>query len=62
LSAARNHPSARSTAGGHASIQIGASDLVLVMTRITRTATGPIGELTLIARGDRFEVDYLTES
>jgi DNA-binding GntR family transcriptional regulator len=50
----------RATAGEHATLQIGVTDPVLVMTRITRTTTLPIGELTLIARSDRFEVDYLT--
>jgi hypothetical protein len=35
---------------------------VLVITRITRATTSPIGELTLIARSDRFEIDYLIDS
>jgi GntR family transcriptional regulator len=50
------------TAGEHAALQIAAYDPVLVMTRITRTTTSPIGQLTLIARSDRFEVDYLIDS
>jgi DNA-binding GntR family transcriptional regulator len=48
----------RATAGEHDSLQIAATAPVLVLTRITRTTTSPIGELTLIARSDRFEVDY----
>jgi DNA-binding GntR family transcriptional regulator len=50
----------RAAAGEHDSLQIAATAPVLVLTRITRTTTLPIGELTLIARSDRFEVDYLT--
>jgi DNA-binding GntR family transcriptional regulator len=52
----------RATTGEHALLQIAATDPVLVMTRITRTTTSPIGELTLVARSDRFEIDYLTEA
>ena len=41
-----------------------ANDPMLVMTRITRiiTITSPIGELTLVARSDRFEIDCLIDS
>ncbi len=52
----------RSTAREHASLQFDATDPVLVLTRITRTTTSPISALTLIARSDRFEIDYLIDS
>jgi DNA-binding GntR family transcriptional regulator len=47
------------TANEHGSLHIDPADPVLVMTRITRTTTSPIGQHTLIARSDRFEIDYL---
>jgi hypothetical protein len=35
---------------------------VLVITRVTRTTTSPLGSLSLVARPDRFEVEYLVGS
>lgn len=51
----------RPTANEQSRLAIRPADPVLAMTRITRTTTSPIAELSFIARSDRFEVDYLTD-
>jgi len=49
------------TAADQSSLSVTPSEPVLAMTRLTRTTTDPVAELSFIARSDRFEVDYLIE-
>lgn len=42
-------------------LDLGSFASVLAFCRITRTTTTPLGSLSLAARPDRFEVDYLIE-
>lgn len=35
---------------------------VLAITRTARTTTNPLSQLELVARADRFEVDYITDA
>jgi hypothetical protein len=43
-------------------LHLGSFTPVLVFTRVTRTTTAPLGSLSLAARPDRFEVDYLIDA
>ena len=43
-------------------LDLGSFAPVLVFSRVTRTTTTPLGSLSLAARPDRFEVDYLIDS
>jgi hypothetical protein len=43
-------------------LDLGSFASILVFTRVTRTTTTPLGSLSLAARPDRFEVDYLIDA
>jgi GntR family transcriptional regulator len=43
-------------------LELSPLDAVLAFTRTTRTTTSPLGTLSLAARPDRFEVDYLIDA
>jgi hypothetical protein len=45
-----------------ATLDLGSFTPVLVLSRVTRTTTTPLGSLSLAARPDRFEVDYLIDA
>jgi DNA-binding GntR family transcriptional regulator len=54
------HVTARlSTDNEHSALDLPTLAAVLDITRVTRTTTTPLGGLSLAARPDRFEVDYL---
>ena len=48
--------------GERATLQVEPANAVLTLTRITRTTTTPLAILSLAARIDRFEVDYLIDA
>jgi DNA-binding GntR family transcriptional regulator len=50
------------TDGEESTLDLGAFTAVLVFSRVTRTTTTPLGSLSLAARPDRFEVDYLIDA
>jgi GntR family transcriptional regulator len=43
-------------------LAVAATEPILAMTRTARTTTSPIAQLSIAARIDRFEVDYLIEA
>jgi hypothetical protein len=43
-------------------LELGPFASVLAFTRVTRTTTTPLGSLSLAARPDRFEADYLIDA
>jgi DNA-binding GntR family transcriptional regulator len=49
------------TAGEAESLRLDDMVAVIVMTRIARTTINPLSKLEIVARADRFEVDYLID-